>query len=587
MCSKCQPQAIAEAPEHALLKQLKQARRISPEVIGIFNIEPYKNGDLWGWKYPAPMGGDRWKNANSEHPKKYAWIPSKPADAVLYHAPDLLQSIDAAGGVLWYTTEADVWTLRAAGIRNAMSAFTETAPANLGDMLLSMGVTHLMIAPDRDKHGAGFAQRVKTAIFGTPIKLSCYELPFPEDSGGDLGQAWKQYTQPDPFVIWLMQLPRVEIADQTPEHITPAPMYNGGDLLADIKQTLTARLGVSRFGADGFSVNNVKCPFHDDRTPSASLNRDWGLWCHTCGEAYTWKALAERLGVPWEFSPVTVTYTPAPVGIVGMSREARRVLIANGLTTLARALDLLFDLRRGGEIVTRTEFSEAVLLALKAKARRVAWENLLGTNLPSKTNEFLTLFFLSSLQHTEDKKKGKNSKRGRAEGRPAKLARIPTEHELNAALDIAPAHYYGMTLEQISNAAQYRAEALADEIRRKPGKYARAQLAAPMGISFPTIKNYCDRAGIERTQNPPKLTELKPENITVLPANYRALRLAILKKQQAPNVYLQDERGNRFAYTQTGAQQSAEMSGGKLYRAEYQASTYTPKAQRGGNEENL
>lgn len=578
---------ITQAPEHGLIKQLRHARRLSHEVIGTFGIEPWKSGGMWGWKYPAPMGGDRWKNADSKKHPKYTWIPSKPAEATIYHAPDLLQAIDAAGGVIWYVTEADVWTLRAAGIKNAMSAFTETAPAGLGDMLVSMGVTHVMIAPDQDKTGLGFAQRVKAELWGTPIDLTCLALPFPEDSGGDIGRAWVGYDRPEPFLYWLMGLPRVEIADPEPVHETPAPDYSitDTDPLAAMRQAITARLGVRSFNADGFSAKNIACLFHDDQNPSASLHVEKGLYCHACQQWYTWKALAEALGIPWTFTTVTNTYTAGRLGIVGMSREARRALISQGLTNLARALDILYTCDLGGSDLTFREFRGIVKAGLKAKALRVAWEHLQGKNLPAKVKvSFCPFFSLPILQPKESKKKVKNSKRGRAEGRPEQAVRIPTEQELNAALDVAPANYYGMDLHLvIGDPARYRAEALADEVRRKPGKYARAQLAAPLGISYPTIKAYCERAGIDRQPNPPKLTELKPEEIAALPANYRALRLEILKKHIAPNVYLQDERGNRHAYTQAGAQQSASMNGGKLYRAEYQASTYTPKGERSGN----
>lgn len=578
---------IRPAPVHSLIRQLQKARRLTQGVIEVFSIEPHKYGGMWGWKYPAPMGGERWKNADSSNPTKYAWIGGKPAGEVLYHAPDVLQAIDAAGGVLWYVTEADVWTLRAAGVNNAISAFTETAPAGLGDMLVTMGVTRVLLAPDRDRTGQGFAQRVKAELWGTSIDLTCYTLPFPEDSGGDIGRAWMEYNSPEPFLYWLLSRPQAEIPDPAPTHETPALEYNITDLdpLAMMRQTITARLGVRSFSADGFSAKNLACLFHDDHNPSASLHHEKGMYCHACGQWYTWKALAEALNIPWTFAPVTYTYTAGRVGIVGMSREARRALIAQGLTNLARALDILIDLQLGGNEFTFREYSGIVKAGLKPKALRVAWEHLQGKNLPAKVEKsFCPFFSLPILQPKESKKKVKNSKRGRDEGRPEQAVRIPTEQELNAALDVTPVHYYGMDLlDVIGNPAQYRAEALADEIRRKPGRYARAQLAAPLGISNPTIKTYCERAGIDRQQNPPKLTPLKPDEIAALPANYRALRLEILKKHIAPNVYLQDERGNRHAYTQAGAEQSARMDGGQLYRAEYQASTYTPKGERGGN----
>lgn len=34
----------------------------------------------------------------------------------------------------------------------------------------------------------------------------------------------------------------------------------------------------------GYGERSIKCPAHDDRVPSASVNRQKGLWhCHACG----------------------------------------------------------------------------------------------------------------------------------------------------------------------------------------------------------------------------------------------------------------------------------------------------------------
>lgn len=285
---------VIEAPENSLIKQIKTARKLTDDAVSAFEIEPYKFGYQWGWIYPA-SNGQRWKNANSNHQPKYAWIPSKPDNAMIYHAPDLLQHIQARGGVVWLVTEADVWTLRAAGTCNALSLFGEFVPDNLGDMLLSMGVTRILIAPDRDSTGESFAVKVKAALWGTSIKLTCYELPFEQGAkhGGDIGKAWQEYTQPEPFEFWLMQLPQVEVNEPAPVHTTPAPVYSfSNDPLSEIRQAVISRLGVSSFGVDNFSVKKIACKFHDDKHPSAHLHIEKGLYCHTEARWYTWKALA-------------------------------------------------------------------------------------------------------------------------------------------------------------------------------------------------------------------------------------------------------------------------------------------------------
>ena len=571
--------ALGITPENTLTAKLKAERRLSAATVEAFEVQPYKYANQWGWKYPVQEGGERWKNANSDKGPKYAWISN--AGAVFYHALDLLPAIAEAGGAVWLTTEADVWALREAGIKNALSTFGETIiPDDLGDMFLAMGIGRVMIAPDQDATGKTFAVKVKAALWGSTIELTCYQLPAKLGEGGDIGKAWQAYSEREPFLYWLMRLPQIEVKEPAPTHTTPAPVYFGEDPLSEIKQAITAALGVDRFGADNFSIDNILCRFHDDKHPSASLHRENGLYCHACGDWYTWKQIAAELGIVWPFES-TVTLTALPVGIIGMSREARRVFISAGLTNLSRALDVLLDAGRGGEVMTLAEFTASVLPALTVETARVTFKHLRGMNLPTKPRgSFGCVFsFLNSLQHKEGKKVTRNSKRGRAEGRPQARATIPTESQVNQALGIVPSHYYGMTPEVIGNAKQYRAACMADVIRRKPGKHARKQLAEPLGISYPTIKAYCEVAGIIRTQTPPKLKDLTPEDVIALPADHRERRLMLLQKKAQPNVYLLDERGTRHEYTQAGARQAAALGGGKLRRAEYQASDYRPKGE--------
>src|SRR6266851_9693104 len=49
-----------------------------------------------------------------------------------------------------------------------------------------------------------------------------------------------------------------------------------------------------RSGGEG----SAKCPFHDDRKASLSVNRESGLWfCHACNFGGTARDFADRLGV--------------------------------------------------------------------------------------------------------------------------------------------------------------------------------------------------------------------------------------------------------------------------------------------------
>jgi hypothetical protein len=574
---------IPTAPENSLISKLKAVRRLSAATIELFNIEPHKYGYQWGWRYPTPAGGERWKNANSNAEPKYTWIGGKPEGASLYHASDLHEAIAAAGGVVWFTTEADVWTLREAGISNAFSTFSETIILdNLGDMLVTMGVTRVLIAPDLDPTGQGSAERIRAALWGSTIELTCYQLPARLEEHGDIGKAWQEYHQPEPFAFWLASLPLVEIAEPASVHVTPAPVYFGDDPLLEIKQQVTAALGVRGFNADGFnSYKNICCRFHDDKTASASLHRDKGLYCHRCGKTYTWKELASNLGIDWTFKN-TVTITALPVGIVGLCREAKAEMVTMGLTNLSRALDLLIDADRAGEEFTLEEFTAFLSPYIKPYTARVIFETIRGKHQPiAEEKSFGGFFsFLYSLQHIEGKKTLKNSKRGRKEGRPTATAKTPTAAQINQLLGITNPHYYSVTPAIFSDAKLYRAALLHDVIRRKPGKYSRRYLSKLCGgISFPTISKYCELLGIERITQPPKQTKLTPEQLMGLPADYRELRLMVMQNKIPPHVFLMDERGKRHSYSKTGAQRAAMYGGGILYRAEWQKSEYRLKGQ--------
>lgn len=80
--------------------------------------------------------------------------------------------------------------------------------------------------------------------------------------------------------------------------ITYANTETSYSLHSQIEQ-VTAILGVKGFKPNGWAKHNTKCPFHDDRHPSATLQSEKGLYCPVCVHLYTWKELCFRLGVAW------------------------------------------------------------------------------------------------------------------------------------------------------------------------------------------------------------------------------------------------------------------------------------------------
>jgi hypothetical protein len=372
------------------------------------------------------------------------------------------------------------------------------------------------------------------------------------------------------FLAWVVNDVLTDIPTSLDDAFNPpaAPIAYTFD---EVREDIIRALGVDRFKANGWSIARVACPFCGDKRPVATIHIEKGLHCFVCNKMATWKQTAAKLGIQWTVSQVE----PSIIGdFIGMSRAERRAFISAGFTNLARVLDVMIDRELGGQLFTLRELTVILSGIVSTRCTWDVFNQLRGKRLPNKRGgEYLTLFFLSySCQHKEGKESVKYSRRGQ----PAVYARIPTPQEIQEAANVLPDVHYGMTRKQIASAAEYRAACMADEIIRKPGKYARIQLTKPLGISAPTVKVYCDRAGIVRTPQPPKLTELTPEDVLQLPENHNALKLAIRQKKVKAGEFMQDERGIKHELTQAGARQAATMGGGKLYRAAYLASDYKP-----------
>src|SRR5687767_121901 len=96
---------LETVPDVHTLRQMLYKRKISQQVIALFQIEPYKNG----WRYPTPSAALRWKNYDSDAEPKYTWLDGSDARGV-YHAENIAEAIAAADGVCWMVSgEPDVW----------------------------------------------------------------------------------------------------------------------------------------------------------------------------------------------------------------------------------------------------------------------------------------------------------------------------------------------------------------------------------------------------------------------------------------------------------------------------------------------
>jgi hypothetical protein len=522
---------LVSSPAHTLAQRL-QERRITPEVIQAFGIEPRRDG----WQYPTPGGGLRWKNASPKASPKYAWLDDKsePAHA-LYYLDDLLLSVQSSGGACYLASgEPDLWALRSAGITNALCHFSEnTVNPGLAEKLQSMGVLDLFIFPDLDKTGRAWAGKVAAAIEGSGIELHCKALPNDLGARGDLGLFWQRYTRKAQlFERDLLTLPgwipTPEKKTEPKQSATYSAFFDG-DIPEDYRQPIADALGVEKYNAAGWS-NPVLCVFHDDHRPSAALGQA-GLYCQTCGTTYNWNTLGDRLGLGtladyYQAQAATVADV-APL-VVGLTRESMQGLVAAGLSDFARVLYVLlsngFD---GGQVVTFKDIQSLCLIhGISERSGRNALlvtRGELPKNRKAKeqTKSVLQFFSFFYLQHITEKKSAKLKKLPKNE----QAYRLPTQDEINQALDIVGGTYYLIPPEKLQSAKTFRAALYAAQIAINPGQYARKTLTQPLGITAPTSRAYDDIEGIEVIPNY-KRTELTPDMIGAMPKTYHKLRLA-------------------------------------------------------------
>lgn len=543
------------APEHTLMQRLAE-RGITPETIAVFDIQPWGNG----WRYTIPGGGFHWKNADSQAADKYIWPDSKPETAIFYHAQDLAVAIAQAGGACWYVSgQPDTWAMHSAGIPHVLSGFTEAqVPECLAAYLQDLGVTLLYIAPDLDPTGERWARLIAQTLRESSIELDARILPAELGEHGDLGKAWAIYTKQQPFERWLLGRPRFTPEPEQPKTQTqPRAALTSAEIVPEgYRQMIADFLGVTGWKANGNSLKNVICPFHDDHKPSAPLHREIGLYCFDCGRWFSWLEMGVKIGVgnihEWRLAN-------QPYAI---STELREGLITAGLTSLSRLLDsLVLAGWKPGREFTRKDAVIASSGLLSSKTVRTATTSL------DNLCPFLPPF---SLEPVKMEKRGNNSR----SRRPAKVYRLPIPAELisqlakNYCMKEHALHFDDIPPEKIRNAADYRAEVYAALPRRIPGRYARKTLAVRIGVTNRTAQTYDKRAELRVTPNIDK-QELTFEEITNLPEE--------LPKTRKYNVWLEDERGIKHPAIKKAIYFIAEHGGGKVYRFEQFANTYQAK----------
>lgn len=265
--------------------------------------------DGGGWRYPVfSLSGSvvthRWKNADSAAPagSKYLWKPTKGC-ARYYHAPDIRQAVQAAGGVLYIANgEPSVLAYHAAGMRNVLSWYGEASvPASLVDDLRALNVARVIYPPDNDSAGRSSAVKVRDLLAGSGIDFEALSLANDLPDKADFNDLWIACGfSPEQARKSLQRLPALKLPAQS----KPAPVVVAASTIVDTPDELiravAVRLEIAGFKANGWSRKNIVSPFRDELRPSAGFNVKSGvLHDFTTGQSYGVKVVADRLGIDW------------------------------------------------------------------------------------------------------------------------------------------------------------------------------------------------------------------------------------------------------------------------------------------------
>jgi len=277
-----------------------------------------------GWQYPV-YGEDgeiitrRWKAWDSDASPKYRWIPDKPEGANYYILAGTLEAIRETSIVYIASGEPDVLAFRAAGIRNVICWFGETAlPKTLADDLERWGVLKTLTYPDTDNTGRKFAQKIVNALYGSKIEVNVLEWRDTKPDKTDINKIWIEADfEPSRFRQQLSACTPMRIKPELPEPTVedglrvidlPGTKQSTQDAWEEFCSAISDRLMAEGFDHEGWS-KAMPCIFssheHDDRKPAASWNNVTNSFtCLKCGE--TWNAIqtGEQLNLHWQdFKP--------------------------------------------------------------------------------------------------------------------------------------------------------------------------------------------------------------------------------------------------------------------------------------------
>ena len=293
-------------------RALLHARGFSDATLDFFGIQP----DGRGWVYPvAPhLPVRRWKAFPQHQGAKYRWKPSLPSNLRCYDPRgELHERIREQGGTLILASgEPDVWALHEAGIFHATATLhgEGTIPPWLVDELRQLGVSRVLVWPDRDQTGLSGALKLKAALAGSGIALDLRALPQPFGSKADLNATLLEVGA---AALWetLQACPPLALPDLPPEPAPRpvAPRYVPEDAAslyerwcAEVEAEAVRAWQIAPPNAKNLSRKNFSSPYREDRRPSAQWNYTaHGFTDYATGEFTNTHAVAALLGVtPWD-----------------------------------------------------------------------------------------------------------------------------------------------------------------------------------------------------------------------------------------------------------------------------------------------
>lgn len=270
-------------------------RGLSLETLALFNV--CCNGT--GWLYDTKcMDGSIatrrksfWSTAEQAPEeeradwKKYSWYPEKKDDARYFYPPtkSLLRAVDEAWGTLWIVG-GDIahMSLIEAGIFNSLSCFGDHLPEQFLNDLKTWKVTSIRLIPDRDSSSEKWAITIRDRLANSleTIPLHVHALPYDvtPKHGKDVNDYWRELgCSKENFIDKLLALPEWTLPQPIPvSHELPDTSNIGNsELPMDFIRDIERSLGIqSSFRNDGWSMKNIRCPFHQDDHESANWNHE-------------------------------------------------------------------------------------------------------------------------------------------------------------------------------------------------------------------------------------------------------------------------------------------------------------------------